>query len=87
MIQSPQDARADVSPDHEERIKEFLARHGGAGAGPPRRGESAGGTRGWFEVPAADGYALRCEWSRMGSEEHMAFSEIAPSGARTQGAP
>jgi hypothetical protein len=33
---------------------------------------------GWSEVYAADGYRLRCDWSRMGSREEMKFSEIAP---------
>lgn len=68
----------DVSPDREERIEEFLARHGGPGATPKREGRNASGIGGWYEVPAADGYRLRCEWSRMGSREELKFSEVAP---------
>jgi hypothetical protein len=33
-------------------------------------------------VYAADGYTLRCDWSRFGSTEEMAFSEAAPSQQR-----
>ncbi len=68
----------DVSPDREERIEEFLARHGGPGATPKREGGSASGGGGWYDVYAADGYRLHCEWSRMGSREELKFSEVAP---------
>ena len=68
----------DVSPDREERIEEFLARHGGPAATPKREGRNASGIGGWYEVYAADGYRLRCEWSRMGSREELKFSEVAP---------
>ena len=69
---------ADVSPDHAERIREFLGRHGGPGAAPPRSEELDPGVRGWSEVTAADGYRLRCDWTRSGSREDMRFSELAP---------
>ncbi len=69
----------DVSPDREERIQEFLARHGGAGATPQRQGGSDLGDRGWCDVYAADGYRLHCEWSRVGSREELKFSEVAPA--------
>jgi hypothetical protein len=68
----------DVSPDSQDRIRDFLARHGGPGS-PGRLGEvGALGECGWSEVYAADGYKLRCEWSRMGSREEMTFAEIPP---------
>jgi hypothetical protein len=67
----------DISSDHEERIDDFLGRHGGRGK-PRRSQESEGGDSGWFEVYAADGYRLRCEWSRIGSREEMTFTEAPP---------
>jgi hypothetical protein len=69
----------DVSPDHAERIQDFLARHGGQGARAGRAEEIAPDVQGWSEVYAADGYTLRCEWSRFGTHDDMKYSEIAPS--------
>jgi hypothetical protein len=69
---------ADISPDSEDRIKEFLARHGGAGSAPRREECMPPGDRGWYEIYAADGCALRCEWSRIGSREELKFSEVPP---------
>ena len=43
-----------------------------------REGQSAGGVQGWSEIYANDGYALRCEWSTLGSQERMQYSEVAP---------
>jgi hypothetical protein len=68
----------DPSPDHDERIKDFFARHGGPAPDATRKGQSAGGVQGWSEIYARDGYALRCEWSVFGTQEKMAYSEIAP---------
>jgi hypothetical protein len=68
----------DRSPDHDERIRDFLSRHGGRGTRGARQGETAGGIQGWSEIYAGDGYALRCEWSKFGSEEKLSYSEIAP---------
>ncbi len=68
----------DVSPDRAERIEDFLARHGGAGARAPRSEDTTRGSQGWSEIYAADGYTLRCEWSRFGSKEEMKYSEIPP---------
>ena len=68
----------DVSPDHDDRIKDFLARHGGASDRPEGNGESGAGLQGWSETYARDGYILRCEWSQSGSREEMRYSEIAP---------
>jgi hypothetical protein len=73
---------ADASPDHEDRLNDFFARHGGASARTVRRGQSAGGIQGWSETYANDGYALRCEWSTFGSREEMKYSEIAPDSKR-----
>jgi hypothetical protein len=70
----------DRSPDYEDRLKDFLARHGGGGTQSDREGESAKGLQGWSEVFAKDGYALRCEWSTMGSRHEMKYLEIAPNG-------
>lgn len=77
-MQPDERLEADVSPDHAERVRDFLARHGGRGAEPPRSAELEPGVRGWSEVCAADGYRLRCDWTRSGSREDMRFSEIAP---------
>jgi hypothetical protein len=72
----------DVSPDRDDRIADFLARHGGKGAKAPSDGDLQGGTAGWSEVYAADGHTLRCDWSRLGTEEKMTYSEIAPGAGR-----
>jgi hypothetical protein len=73
----------DVTPDSQDRIQDFLSRHGGPGAAR-RQAADAAGTAGWYEVYAADGYRLRCDWSRMGGREEMEFSEIGPQ--KTEGA-
>jgi hypothetical protein len=67
----------DVTPDSQDRIQDFLSRHGGPGAAR-RQATHAAGSAGWYEVYAADGYRLRCDWSRMGSREESTFSEIGP---------
>jgi hypothetical protein len=66
------------SPDHDERLKDFFARHEGPGARSVRRGQAAGGLQGWSEAYANDGYALRCDWSTFGTREEMKYSELAP---------
>ena len=60
------------------QARDFLARHGRPGIEELREGESEGGRRGWWEMHAADGYRLRCEWVRSDDEEQFSFSEIAP---------
>jgi hypothetical protein len=70
------------SVDEEDRVREFLARHGGPGSDEERRGDLDYGSRRWSEVYAADGYTLRCEWSKVGSEVQMKFIEIAPESTR-----
>src|SRR5262245_27844247 len=69
----------DDSPDRVERIRDFLVRHGGPSAKQSREGKSQQGSRGWSEIYAMDGYALRCEWSQVGSRHEMSYSEIAPA--------
>jgi hypothetical protein len=70
----------DVSPDRAERIQDFLSRHGGQGPRAAHSEEIAPEVQGWSEVYAADGYTLRCEWSRFGTHEDMKYSEIPPAG-------
>ena len=67
----------DVTPDGEERIRDFFARHGGPGSAPRRRATSEAGQRGWYEVVAADGCRLRCEWSRAGERHELKYLEIS----------
>ena len=67
----------DASPDHEERLRDFFARHGGPGR-PAREEQDSGGLQGWSEVYAQDGHVLRCDWSRMGSREEMSYTERGP---------
>jgi len=81
---APEEAPAgDVSSDSEDRIRDFMDRHGGPGS-PRRQATDPGGYRGWYEIYAADGYRLRCDWSRSGSREELQFSEIGPQ--HTEGA-
>lgn len=68
----------DVTPDSEDRLEDFFARHGGPGSLPRREEHIPGGDAGWYEVYAADGYCLRCDWSRIGGLEELRFSELAP---------
>ena len=68
----------DISPDRADRIEDFLTRHGGAAARATRSEDITPEIQGWSEVYAADGYTLRCEWSRFGSKEEMKYSEIPP---------
>jgi hypothetical protein len=75
------DRNEDASPDGDERIRDFMARHGGPGTRQPRHETTTPNLRGWSEFYAADGYVLRAEWSRMGSLEEMSFSEVPPEAA------
>ena len=68
----------DASPDNAERLEDFLTRHGGEGQRPRRAVETAKDVQGWSEVYAADGYTLRCDWSKFGTNEDMKYSEIPP---------
>jgi hypothetical protein len=71
-----------ASSDDADRIKDFLARHGGPCNRASKAGESAPGIQGWTEVYANDGYVLRCDWSSFGNREEMKYSEIAPHQAQ-----
>jgi hypothetical protein len=73
----------DASPDHDERIKDFFARHGGPGRRGIRNVQASGGVQGWSEAHASDGYVLRCDWSTFGNREEMQYSEIAPKAKET----
>jgi hypothetical protein len=73
----------DASPDRDERIRDFLVRHGGPSSRPGAEGESQEGIRGWSEIYAMDGYALRCDWSRVGTRHEMSYAEVAPSADST----
>jgi hypothetical protein len=74
---------ADSAPttfsDNVDRINDFLARHGGPTTRATREGTSANGSQGWSEHYAADGYALRCEWSEAGGRTEMNFTELSPT--------
>ncbi len=72
----------DWSSDSSDRIQEFLARHGGPAARKGDAGDVVAGISGWSEVYAADGYVLRCDWSRMGERQEMQFSEHPPRRSR-----
>jgi hypothetical protein len=67
----------DVSPDAEDRIRDFFARHGDPGATLRREETADSGLSGWYEVTAADGCRLRCEWSRAGERHELKFLEIS----------
>jgi hypothetical protein len=73
-----QNAVAEKSADNSDRIRDFLARHGGPAAHPGSAGETVPGVSGWSEVYAADGYTLRCDWSRTGDLQKMQFNENPP---------
>jgi hypothetical protein len=67
-----------IAVDGKERIADFFSRHGGPGLIHEMEGNRAQHTVGWSEVSAADGYKLRCEWSKAGTKTEMNFSEIPP---------
>ncbi len=70
-----------LSPDNiddDSRMRDFLARHGGAFGATPRRGESPDGLRGWSEVYAVDGHILRCDWSKEDDQTEMRYEERPP---------
>jgi hypothetical protein len=66
----------DISSDNEERLRDFLTRHGGPSGDPPHHAETERGTSGWSEAYAKDGYTLRCDWSRVGRKVEMQFVEL-----------
>ena len=68
-----------VGIDDDLRIRDFLARHGGADGASPRREETPDGQRGWSEVYAADGHILRCDWFKEGGRTEMRYVERPPA--------
>ena len=76
----PSEASEDkgMTPDSEERVQDFWARHGGPAERRADAGEIVAGICGWSEVYAADGYALRCEWSRIGGRQEIQYFEKPP---------
>jgi hypothetical protein len=69
---------AENSADNSDRVRDFYARHGGPAARAGSAGETVPGLSGWSEVYAADGYTLRCDWSRTGNLQRMQFNENPP---------
>jgi hypothetical protein len=67
---------APMVPGDDDRLADFLARHGGRALVSERAADGELHTRGWWEVQAADGHKLRCEWSKAGTMTHMNFTEI-----------
>jgi hypothetical protein len=67
------------SADHQDRVADFMNRHGGPAPAAGRSGRMDAGYRGWSELYAADGYVLRTEWSRYELRGTMNVSEIPPS--------
>jgi hypothetical protein len=74
-----QDDLAGRSSDEGDRVVDFYTRHGGRAARAATTGETLAGNSGWSEAYAADGYILRCDWSRLGDREELAYSEIRPA--------
>jgi hypothetical protein len=72
-----QDREAD-SPDGSDRRSDFWNRHGGPSTRLSEQGETEPGAKGWSEVYAADGYVLRCDWSKIGSQREMRYMEHPP---------
>ena len=70
--------------DGEDRVREFLARHGSAAPDVMHEGDHHEGVSGWSSVHAADGYRLHCEWSVLGSARKMSFVEIAPASNQSR---
>ena len=62
--------------DDADRTRDFLERHGGPGTEPPRHAQSNGGLDGWVETEAADGWILRCDWSRLAVVEEIRYTEV-----------
>ncbi len=78
MGPSEQNGNSPQLPDSEDRVRDFWARHGGPAARARDAGDIVAGICGWSEVYAADGFALRCEWSRLGGRLEMQFIEKSP---------
>lgn len=62
------------------RVRHFLARHGSPGTEELPEGESKGGRCGSWEIRAADGYWLRCDWVQGDDAEQLSFLELERGG-------
>jgi hypothetical protein len=71
-------ASPEHSADHQDRIADFLKRHGGPAVSTIRQERIDAGYRGWSEIHAADGYILRTEWSRFELRSTLNVSELPP---------
>jgi hypothetical protein len=74
-----QESSGGFSADHQDRIEDFMKRHGGPAPAASRQGRIDAGYRGWSEMYAADGYVLRTEWSRSELRGTMNISEFPRS--------
>jgi hypothetical protein len=77
-IKSNETSHLGESADSGDRIRDFWARHGGPASRRAEAGEIVAGLSGWSEVYAADGYVMRCEWSRVGGLQEMQYIEKPP---------
>ena len=64
------------------RARRFIAQHGRLRTEGLRQGESNDHQSGWWELAAADGWKLRCDWAVASHEETLSFTEIAPPQPR-----
>ncbi len=74
-------ASPEQSADHQDRIADFLKRHGGPAVSAIRQGRIDAGYRGWSEIHAADGYIMRTEWSRFELRSTLNVSEHPPTAS------
>jgi hypothetical protein len=61
--------------DVEDRVQEFLLRHGGSAPVDRQSGAFDHGLRGWTEIRARDGYVLRIEWSKSSLRSTLVATE------------
>lgn len=78
VMQSPSPPADVAAPDSRERTEDFLRRHGGPALPKGAAGDIVQGVSGWAELYAADGYTLRCDWTRFGSHHELRFTERPP---------
>ena len=67
-----------LQSDLEDRVRDFLHRHGDAEPAQRRTGTLDQGLRGWAEIRARDGYVLRIEWSRSALRSTLTAIEQRP---------
>jgi hypothetical protein len=64
--------------DFEDRVKEFLHRHGDQLPSTRTEGALDHGLRGWMEIQSRDGYVLRIEWSKSALRSAFVATERGP---------